>query len=222
MLRIRFFLAALFAGATWCVAQSAKPVEVAPGVTLPTNGDGTVYVLDQATSGPSLVHVKPHEVVLDTHAVGNFWRAQILAGGHAGAVLHTLQSEAAVASTKSVVFVHVGGETAELMKSRVHLVWLDADQGKKERVVAEFTYNSFGGHHRRNVYEVPASTEMMEGTDWMKITPNEPLSPGEFAIVFLPADVNQLPDAAYDFSIAGGAKEGGGSKYASKETGAQK
>ena len=63
--------------------------------------------------------------------------------------------------------------------------------------------NVFGGQRTRNVDEVPCDTEMVEGAYWLKITPKDPLLPGEFAIAFMPKDVNQQPDAVFDFSVPG-------------------
>jgi hypothetical protein len=64
--------------------------------------------------------------------------------------------------------------------------------------------NVFGGQRTRNVDEVPSDMQMVEGTNWLKLTPKEPLLPGEFAIAFLPKDVNQQPGSVYDFSVPGG------------------
>jgi hypothetical protein len=64
--------------------------------------------------------------------------------------------------------------------------------------------NVFGGQRARNVDEVPCDMQMVEGTEWLRITPKDPLLPGEFAVAFLPKDVNQQPDAVFDFSLSGG------------------
>ena len=99
------------------------------------------------------------------------------------------------------------------MRDRVHLLWLQLS--KKRREISDFSMNVFGGQRTRNVDEVPCDTEMVEGTNWLKVTPKEPLLPGEFAIEFLPKDVNQLPDAVYDFGVSG-AKVTPGNPYAPK------
>jgi hypothetical protein len=98
----------------------------------------------------------------------------------------------------------------------VHLLWLQA--GKKRREITDFSMNVFGGQRTRDVDEVPCDTEMIEGTNWLKVTPKEPLLPGEFAFAFLPKDVNQQPDAAFDFSVPGGSAKAG-NPYAPKPAG---
>jgi hypothetical protein len=169
---------------------------------LPAGGDGTVYALDTPASGPVLLHIEPHEVVTSSHAVTNFLRAQVYSGPHSSVEVEGPHAPITLASTKSVLFVRLAGEEAEIMRSRVHLLWLQPS--KKRREVSDFSRNIFGGQHTRDVDEVPCDTEMIEGTNWLKITAKDPLLPGEFAIAFLPKDVNQFPDVVFDFSVSGG------------------
>lgn len=203
-------LLALF-GLIQGTAQTPKPIEVAPGVTLPSSGEETVFALDQTAAEPSLVHIRPHEVYVNTHAGSNFLRAQVFAGPQAGVELHGPHADIVLLSTGAVFFVRAPGDEAGLISSRLHLVWLDPN--KKTREVASFSANVFGGQHRRYVIQVPTTTEKIEGTDWIKITPTAPLLPGEFAIVSLPADANQMPGWAYDFGIAGKVKPGADAPY---------
>jgi len=97
------------------------------------------------------------------------------------------------------------------MQKRVRLVWLQVN--KKTRQLSDYSQNIFGGLRTQNVDEVPCDTEMVGDTNWLKITPKAPLVPGEFAIAFLPQDVNQYPTTVYDFSIPGD-KSGASNPYA--------
>jgi len=184
-----------------CNAQTPQPTEVAPGITLPTGGDGTVYALDTGPNGAVLLHIPPHEVVTASHAATNFLRAQVYSGPHSSAEVDGPHAPISLASTKAILFVRIVGENAEIMRSWVHLLWLQPN--KKRREVSDFSRNIFGGQHTRNVDDVPCDMEMIEGTNWLKITPKDPLLPGEFAVAFLPKDVNQYPGVVYDFSLAG-------------------
>ncbi|MGP8260848.1 MAG: hypothetical protein ACLQM6_12950 [Acidobacteriaceae bacterium] len=184
-----------------CNAQTSNATEVAPGITLPTGGDGTVYALDTGSNGPVLLHIQPHEVVSASHAATNFLRAQVYAGPHSSTEVDGPHAPIALASTKAIFFVRITGEDAEIMRSRVHLLWLQPN--KKRRQISDFSRNIFGGQHTRNVDEVPCAMDMIEGTNWLKVTPNDPLLPGEFAVAFLPKDVNQYPEVVYDFSVPG-------------------
>jgi hypothetical protein len=196
-----------------CNAQTPKPVEVAPGVTLPTGGDGTVYALDTTPTGPVLLHIEPHEVITASHAATNWLRAQVFAGPHASVEVEGPHATTALASAKAVLYVRLTGEEAEIMRTRVHLLWLQPN--KKRREISDFSRNIFGGQRTRDVDEVPCDTAMIEGTNWLKITPKDPLLPGEFAVAFLPKDVNQYPDVVFDFSVPGG-KPSASNSYAPK------
>lgn len=194
-------IALALAGVLLSHAQPPKSPEVAPGIALPANGDATTFALDSAASGPVLVHIPPHEVVLSSHAASNFFRGMVYSGPHMTAEVDGVHAESIVSSTKAVLFVRLTGDSVELARSRVHLLWLQP--GKKRREITDFSMNVFGGQRTRNVDEVPCDTEMIEGTNWLRITPKDPLLPGEFAVVFMPKDVNQQPDAVFDFSVPG-------------------
>jgi hypothetical protein len=70
-------------------------------------------------------------------------------------------------------------------------------------MISDYSQNIFGGSRAQSVDEVPCALEVVGDTNWLKITPNAPLVPGEFAIAFLPQDVNQYPSSVYDFSVPG-------------------
>ena len=214
LMQTRTLLAVLvFFGLIACNAQAPKPTEIAPGITLPTGGDGTVYALDTGPTGPVLLHIQPHEVVTASHAVTNFLRAQVYSGPHSSAEVDGPHAPTALSSTKAILYVRIVGENAEIMRTWVHVLWLQPN--KKRREVSDFSRNIFGGQHTRNVDDVPCEMEIVEGTDWLKITPKDPLLPGEFAVAFLPKDVNQYPEVVYDFSVAG-SKPSAGNPYDSK------
>jgi hypothetical protein len=199
--RTLFAVLALF-GLIPCNAQTPKPTEVAPGITLPAGGDGTVFILDTPASGPVLLHIQPHEVLTASHAATNFLRGMVYSGPHMSFAVEGPKAPTTLASEKAILFVRLTGEEAEIMRTRVHLLWLQP--GKKRREISDFSMNIFGGQRTRDVDEVPCDTEMIEGTNWLKITPKDPLLPGEFAVAFLPKDVNQYPDVVFDFSVSGG------------------
>jgi len=197
-------------------SQVPKLAEIAPGITLPADGDETVFALDAGPEGAALKHIKPHEVIGVSHAGTNFLRSMVYAGPHMSFEVDGPHAQTVLASAKTVFFVRLSGEDAEIMRNRVHLLWLQP--GKKRREITDFSTNVFGGQHTRNVDEVPSSTEMVPDTNWLKVTPKDPLLPGEFAVAFLPKDVNQQPSTVYDFSVSGNASTT--NPYASAPAGA--
>ncbi len=180
-------------------AQTPKPIEVAPGITLPA--EGMVFGLDSKDGGPVLQQIHASEIHYNPHAGSNTLRSAIYAGPHQTIEVNGLQSETIFSSTKAVFYVHLLEDNPEIQRKRIHLLWLTP--ANKTRVAIDMGANYFGGHHHRNIDEVPADITSISGTNWVKITPQAPLLPGEFAIAFLPEDLSLFPDVVYDFSVPG-------------------
>jgi hypothetical protein len=180
-------------------AQTPKPIEVAPGIALPA--EGAVFGLDQGDNGPALLQIHAHEIHYNPHAGKNMLRGMVYAGPHATVEVPGVTSEALFLSTKPVLYVHLQGDDPDILRTRLHLLWLTP--AGNTRVAIDMSSNVFGGHRHRNVDEVPSDITMIDGTYWVKITPQAPLVPGEFAVVFLPTDPNLFPDMVYDFTVAG-------------------
>jgi hypothetical protein len=192
---ITFVLALAVASA----AQTPNPVEVAPGVTLPA--EGMVFGLDQKDGGPALQQIHASEIHYNPRAGSNTLRSVIYARSHHTIEVIGLQSETIFTSTKAVFYVHLLEDNPEIQRKRIHLLWLTPTD--TTRVAIDMGANYFGGHHQRNIDEVPADITSISGTNWVKITPQAPLLPGEFAIAFLPEDPSLFPDVVYDFSVPG-------------------
>ncbi len=63
------------------------------------------------------------------------------------------------------------------------------------------TANFVGGAPGRKMNSVTISTENLPGGDWVRVTPQEELKPGECAIAYFPSDLRQFPDAVFDFRM---------------------
>lgn len=200
----RVFLLSTLLCATLLPAQSEKNVvEIAPGVTLPATG--TIYGLDSglgsAAKGPSLLQLHPTEILANTHAGSNFARSMVYAGPHSSIEIGGVSSAATFHTSQAVFYVRLGGDEPELLRNRVKILRLWSV--KDRRVVSEFSMNIFGGHRKQQYDEIPASKSDVEGTNWLKLTPQSPLEPGEYGIVFMPKDPNFFADSVYDFNVAG-------------------
>lgn len=172
--------------------------EVAPGITLPTTG--TIYGVDLVKQKPSLLQIHPTEITHNTHAGSNFARAQVFAGPHATTELKGVSSAATFHTSEIVLYVRLSGDD-ELRRNRVKLLHLT--QKKDARVVSDFSMNVFGGQKTRRFDEVEIAKSDIDGTEWLKLTPQSLLEPGEYGIVFMPKDADLFADAVYDFSVAG-------------------
>lgn len=173
------------------------------GVVLPRTG--TVYildtkVLDTKATGPALVQLHPAEIVSNSHAAGNFARSMVYVGARASFELKGLNAPTSLETRQPSILVHINGDDPELLRNRVRLIHLQ--QTKDRRVVSNFSQNVFGGQRTKKFDDVPVTKTDVEPDVWLKLTPEQPLAPGEYGVVFMPKDTNAWPDAVYDFDVA--------------------
>jgi hypothetical protein len=72
---------------------------------------------------------------------------------------------------------------------------------KDRRVVSNFSQNVFGGQRTKRYNDVAINKSDVDPDVWLEVTPQQPLTPGEYAIVFMPKDPLANPDAVYDFNV---------------------
>ena len=123
-----------------------------------------------------------------------------MAGTRASVELKGLNSAVHLQSTSSSFLVRITGDDPELLRGRVHLIRLK--QTKDRRLVATFSQNAFGGQHSKKFDDVPVTKVDAEPETWLKVTPETPLSPGEYGLAIMPTDPNLFPDVVYDFDVA--------------------
>ncbi len=191
--------AALFATSLVSAQTGAGLPEAAPGVPLPSTG--TIFVVDQVHEAPALRQLHPSEIHYNSHAAGNFARSAVYAGPHSSTEIVGISSAVTLHTNHAVLYVRLSGDDPEVMRNRVTLIRLKSEKDK--RVVSEFSMNIFGGHRSRYYDEVPASKSDVPDTSWLKLTPEAPLEPGEYAVVFLPQDKSLFADSVYDFTVGG-------------------
>ena len=163
-------------------------------MVLPTSG--TIFAMD---GDKGMVQLHPSEIVSNSHAGSNFARSMVYSGPRASVELEGLSAAVHLTSDKASFLVRLAGDDSELLRGRVALIRLR--QGSKRRVVSTFSQNIFGGQRNR-AYDVVAvtKTDVSDG-NWLKLTPDVPLPPGEYGIVFLPKDSWLFADTVYDFDV---------------------
>jgi hypothetical protein len=182
--------------ATTLMAQSNAPATAFHASQLPSNG--SVYAVD-GNNQPLKIHAS--ETKYNPHAAGNFARSFVYAGPQSSVEVEGVVSTTVLPTTTPILYVRINGDEPELIRNRVALVALGEDE--KSRIIALYSANVFGGHHKRTMKEVKVTKSDTDDPQWLKLTPVGPLDPGPYAIVILPKDVLAIPDTVYDFNIPG-------------------
>lgn len=178
-------------------AEEAKRPLVAPGLRLPEGGG--VFLLDTFKDQPELVPLDQKVVRLDEPR-GKKNHVEI-GGPHSDVEAHV---------DVPVLFVKVdkesdGAPPGQSMAERFRIV---RAQLKKDRRIVGAIQPSIQGKGRDDEKLVPAHIEAL-AANWWKITPSEPLRPGEYALVELThgrgeSNANPqavLPDNLWDFGV---------------------
>ena len=126
----------------------------------------------------------------------------VYAGAHASVELKNASANTSLTGPALVFLVRINGDDPELMRTRVHLIHLE--QNHDRRVVSTYTQNVFGGGRAKHYDDIALVKQDAEPDVWLRITPETPLEPGEYGIVFMPKDTNLAPDAVYDFTVTSG------------------
>jgi hypothetical protein len=206
----------------WAAAQAspAEPpagsVQVEPGLYLPARG--TVWVFDSASPGAAPIRLYRTPGDLNHHYAKN------LAGGLAGSFLYrpsvSVELAGAHAQTRltqpnPVFYIREAGAldgeedmrpgtepTGNAVES-LTLVRLKSE--KHKRVEVSVSTNGFGGGAKRKMTQVMLIRDDLKN-GWLKLTPAEPLEPGEYALVAVPHAAGFLSQFAYDFGVDAGPK----------------
>jgi hypothetical protein len=200
--------------------QNALMPEVAKGLELPDE-DG-VFVLDTFRGTPELVELTPVDLAMNAktkHGLSTLnplasARASLeLEGAHAKVHLHVndpaiylsldgrkdeeVPSQALVVNTGGAKQVANGKHGAHSPASGFAIV--RADERRAVRIVGAI-HVSVAGKVSQEENVIPASVEVLPGKQWLKITPDTPLSIGEYALVEIisASDINQ---SVWDFRV---------------------
>lgn len=200
--------------------KASRP-EVAKGLELPDE-DG-VFVLDTFQGTPELVELLPSEMTANAktkhglstlNPLAGSKAALELDGAHAKVHLHVndpaIYLSLNVSDDKEPVLSHpltvnTGGASA--IAGRKHgahstssgFAIVRVDERNTVRIVGAI-HMSPGGTVTQDENVIPAKAELLPGKHWMKITPEQTLTIGEYALVEIisPSDINQ---SVWDFQI---------------------
>jgi hypothetical protein len=206
--------------------QKARMPEVAPGLELPDE-DG-VFVLDTYEGTPELVELVQNEIAMSAKsrkgvAVLNplaTQRASLeLEGAHARVHLHVndpaIYISLGVEEEREPVLSHAmtvdtNGAKAVNGKHGAHsaqsgFAIVRVDERRAVRIVGAIRV-SLNGEVTEDENTIPTKVEIVPGKHWLKVTPNEKLVVGEYALVEIvsPSEINE---SVWDFRVDPGMGE---------------
>src|SRR5712692_6748226 len=168
-------------------ADEAKSPHVAPGLRLPD--EGGVILLDTFESQPQLVELQQSGGAIKKNVKGNILRAAInpIASAKQTIELQGLHAKIQSHATLPAIYVNVeqqdasaqGPQQPELPWDRFRIVRMQAKQDK--RIVGDIKIAVYGKVSQEQKL-VPTTAAKLTG-GWVKVTPTNALTPGEYAVV---------------------------------------
>jgi hypothetical protein len=180
--------------------EEAQSPTVAPGLKLPSQGG--IFLLDQYEGKPSLAEVVQNGSELNKQMGRNILRAAInpiststkqsieIKGEHACVQAHT---------TSPQIFIDIDQDTQQQplrVEDRFKLVRVQSKKGN--RVVGNLKV-SIVGKYSEETSSVNVRAEKFSG-DWVKLTPLEVLTPGEYAVIEMLGN-KSMNTYVWDFGI---------------------
>jgi hypothetical protein len=200
--------------------QKSRRPEVAKGLQLPD--EDTVFALDIFEGAPELVELTPIDLAMNAksrHGVNTLnplsAKARLeLEGAHARVHLHdgalviylslaasddaeTVLSTALTAETRGSIEVANRKHGAHSPSSGFAIV--RADERNTVRIVRAI-HMSPTGKVIQNENVIPARVEVLTGEHWLRITPQKPLAPGEYALMEI-ISASEINQSVWDFSV---------------------
>jgi hypothetical protein len=186
---------------------------VAPGLRLPNTGG--VFLFDQFNNQPQLVELVQNGSELNKHMGRNILRAAInplalsstqtieLKGEHARVQAHTGQPAIYlnIDTTDNSQPEFTQKPDKDQQPNRYGIVRVE--QKKDSRIVGKLNVAMYGKVSQKESW-IPVTTSPLG--DWVKLTPSEPLPPGEYAVVEL-LDKKQINLFVWDFGVNPGAPQ---------------
>jgi hypothetical protein len=191
------------------VSVATAGTAIAPGLALPVTGQ--VWAQDTFEGKPELVHLRFFPTLVDRHYGSNFAKANL--APFIAKMKHTVE----IHGTKSIVRLHepqpaiyVRSAPAYNEDAAVDITaepttgdWalLKLKVLEESRLVMTFNTTQITGKVSRSVAAVEVIKERLANTNWQKITPKEPLPPGEYGLILLPQGQALFSARVYEFAI---------------------
>jgi hypothetical protein len=174
-------------------AEAARSPQVAPGLRLPD--EGGIFLLDTYQNEPQLAELQQSGGEVEKNTKSNILRSTInplagskqtvdLAGAHAKIQSHSAVPTVYINVDASDARDRSGGQSAAADSAplapseRFRIIRMEIKGGKR---VAGSVKTAVTGKTKSESRFVPSTVTAMTG-GWLKLTPTEPLAPGEYAV----------------------------------------
>jgi hypothetical protein len=205
------------------IVQNDPPIDVPKTPSADTAsgtpiGDGLVlsdvehvWARDSFDGRPQLVQIKYVPTEVDRHAASNILKANMAPFIYKPK--DTIEIKGAAANVRlhdPNVSIYVRGyafaaseDTTESSETstQMDLTLVKVESKKDHRIVSTIAFTQITGKAARSNQTIALSIEKLGKTDWQKITPNEPLLPGEYALMCMPRGPYLFPARVFDFAI---------------------
>lgn len=192
--------------------SAGSEVEIEGGLTLPSKGH--VWAVDTFQGKAQLVQMKYLPTNLDNHAGSNVLKTNLapfmykpkatveISGAAAGVRLHETSPAIYIRGYGSLnVDSDDAADPAASSNTQTQLIVVRLETKKDKRIISTIAFTQITGHAARNNQSVQVNIKRVGKTDWQKITPVQPLEPGEYALVPMPRGQNLFPSSVFDFAI---------------------
>jgi hypothetical protein len=201
--------------------EKARMPQVAPGLELPDQD--SVFALDTFQGTPSLVELPPNDLAVDAkthHGLSSFnplagARASIeLPGSHAKVHLHVndpaiyfslnLTDNAEQVTSHAMTVNTEGHKDVSTRKRGAHspqsgFAIVRVEERNKVRIVGAI-HISRSGEITQDENVIPTKVEVVPGKHWLKVTPAQPLTIGDYALVEI-LSPNDISQTVWDFRV---------------------
>ena len=189
--------------------DSALGTPIGDGLMLPALGH--VWARDSFGGRSRLVQLKYVPTEVDRHTASNVLKANIAPFVYKPK--NTIQVQGAAANVRlhdprASIYIRgfgiAGSEDAAgspETSTQTDLTVVRLESKKDRRIISTIAFTQITGKAARGIQTIALTVEKLGNTGWRKITPNEPLPPGEYALMCMPRGPEFFPTSVFDFAI---------------------